>query len=223
MKSIFQTLPPMKLFEKIKSLCKELEGEFDQITDERKLLLLDLRGFFERKFAERQLAKAIVICTHNSRRSHLGQLWLSVAATYYDLPKIETFSGGTEATAFNPRAVQAARKAGFEIETSTLDASNPIYQIRWQEGMEPYEAFSKKYDVAPNPTDDFAAIMVCNSADAECPFVPGASFRIALPFDDPKAFDDTDLEGAKYMERLRQIGREFLWVMSEDLKIKGAN
>lgn len=81
--------------------------------------------------------------------------------------------------------------------------------------MESYQAFSKKYDENPNPTKDFAAIMVCNSADAECPFVPGASFRIALPFADPKAFDDTDLEAAKYNERLRQIGREILWMMSE--------
>lgn len=205
----------MELFENIRSLCKELEGEFDQITDERKLLLLDLRAFFERKFKVNQLAKAIVICTHNSRRSHLGQLWLSVATAYYNLPKIETFSGGTEATAFNPRAVKAAQKAGFEIESSTLDSTNPNYQIRWNKDMSPYVAFSKKYDAAPNPTEDFAAIMVCTSADEGCPLVAGASFRIALPFDDPKAFDDTDLEAAKYMERLRQIGREILWVMSE--------
>ena len=45
-----------------------------------------------------------------------------------------------------------------------------------------------------------------------CPIVAGADFRIALPFEDPKAFDDTPLESEKYTERCRQIGREMLYV-----------
>lgn len=202
------------MFKEIKSLCEELEKEFSQITLERKKHLLALSLFFKKKFEAEEKAKAIVICTHNSRRSHLGQLWLSVAAEYYGFPKIETFSGGTEATAFNPRAVTATQKAGFKIEANDPKVTNPIYSVSWNTEMNPYKAFSKKFDDAPNPTTDFAAIMVCTSADEGCPFVSGNTFRIALPYDDPKAFDDTDLESEKYMERLRQIGREILWMFS---------
>lgn len=204
----------MKLFKKIESLCIDLEKEFDHIPKKRKEELAELRGFFKNKFEANEVAKAIVICTHNSRRSHIGQLWLMIASAYYDLPKVESYSGGTEATAFNPRAVQASKKAGLKVKTDNPNSSNPIYQIRWAIGMKPYLAFSKKYESAPNPKADFGAIMVCNSAAEACPIVRGASFRLALPYEDPKAFDDTPLESEKYMERFRQIGRDVLWMFS---------
>ena len=35
------------------------------------------------------------ICTHNSRRSHLGQIWAAIAGAYYNVD-VATFSGGTE-------------------------------------------------------------------------------------------------------------------------------
>ena len=207
----------MKLFKKIDTLCNELENEFDQIPKKRKKELIELRAFFKNKFEAKETAKAIVICTHNSRRSHMGQLWLMIASAFYNLPKVESYSGGTEATAFNPRAVKAVKKAGLKVETDNPNGSNPIYQIRWSRGMKPYLAFSKKYESAPNPKANFGAIMVCNSADEACPIVHGASFRLPLPYEDPKAFDDTPLEAAKYMERFRQIGRDVLW-MFEGLK-----
>ncbi|RMF04107.1 MAG: hypothetical protein D6772_01105 [Bacteroidetes bacterium] len=155
----------------------------------------------------------VVICTHNSRRSHMAQLWLAVAADYYRSPEIQTFSGGTEATAFNIRAVDAFRRLGFDI-TVKEESENPIYHISWKPGMKPYPAFSKKYDDYPNPKEQFAALMVCSQADEGCPVVTGCDFRLSLPFDDPKDFDGTDLETEKYDERLRQIGREMLFVLS---------
>lgn len=57
--------------------------------------------------------------------------------------------------------------------------------------------------------------MVCSSADKGCPIVFGCDFRLSLPYDDPKDFDDTDLEEEKYDERVRQIGREFLFSLSQ--------
>ncbi|EDP96903.1 hypothetical protein U8527_01155 [Kordia algicida OT-1] len=156
----------------------------------------------------------IVICTHNSRRSHLGQLWLALAADYYKLPTIETFSGGTEATLFHPNAIAAVKRVGFEVSIEA-QAKNPIYNIQWKANQEPYQAFSKRFEEAPNPTQEFAAIMVCTEADEGCPFVSGTDFRIALPFEDPKAFDGTPQEEEKYDERCRQIGTEMLYVMSK--------
>ncbi len=203
-----------KIFNPIKSLCKELESQFDQIPLERKMELGLLSQYLEEKYLKEQTPRLIMICTHNSRRSHLGQIWLAVAADYYGLPKLETFSGGTEATAFNPRAVRAMKALGFEIESEDK-IENKQYAIRWQDDMEPYVAFSKKYDDSPNPTEAFGAIMVCNSADEACPVVFGSDFRLSLPYHDPKAFDDTDQEVEKYDERARQIGREMLFVLQQ--------
>jgi len=204
------------LLEKITTACAKLEKEFTLISAERKRQLYRLSEYFTHKFQHQQTPKIIVICTHNSRRSHLGQIWLAVAATYYNLPKIETFSGGTEATAFNIRAVKALQEIGFEIDTKeNISPNNPIYEVNWLAEAVPYRAFSKKYSDAANPSNDFTALMVCTSADKGCPIVSGADFRVALPFDDPKAFDDTPLEAAKYTERAYQIGREMLYVLSQ--------
>ena len=53
--------------------------------------------------------------------------------------------------------------------------------------------------------------MVCSDADEACPFVPGAELRLSMPYDDPKAFDGTPMEEAKYDERSRQIAREMFF------------
>ncbi len=203
------------MIKEVENICQQLEKEFSLIPDKRKRILRKLRKYISHKFQDQQTPQLVVICTHNSRRSHLGQIWLAVGGHYYGLPPLKTFSGGTEATAFNIRAVNAMKKLGFDITTKTQKSpDNPIYQINWLKEETPYVAFSKKYDTPPNPAKDFGAIMVCTSADKGCPIVAGADFRLALPFDDPKAFDETPLESAKYTERSRQIGREMLYVLS---------
>lgn len=202
------------LFPEIEKFSRELINDFKSISEERKVQLRTLSSYLSSKWRKSETPKIIVICTHNSRRSHLGQLWLSVGASYYGLPTIETYSGGTEATAFHPNAVNAIRRVGFKAETNQPSASNPVYHISWEKGMKPYQAFSTRFDEEPNPTKDFAAIMVCSEADQGCPFVLGCDFRLSLPFDDPKAFDDTSLQDSKYDERCKQIGTEMLYVMS---------
>lgn len=203
------------LFKNISNFCKSLEKEFGLIPPLRKEKLSALAQYFSGKFGNDEIPKAIVICTHNSRRSHLGQVWLAAGAEYYQLPKIQTFSGGTEATAFNSKALEALARVGFEICSADLNVTNPVYKISWSENMIPYQAFSKKYEDAPNPKEKFAAIMVCSEADADCPFVLGCDFRLSLPFDDPKDFDGTEMESQKYDERCRQIGREMLFVLKQ--------
>lgn len=204
----------MELFDPILSFCEELKTEFSLIPRKRQKELAALATYFQKKYESGETPQAIVICTHNSRRSHLGQIWISVAADYFGLPKIETFSGGTEATAFNPRAVAAMRRIGFDITSKNIESENPTYSLKWKKEMLPYTAFSKKYDDVSNPESHFAAIMVCSQADEGCPVVIGTDFRLSLPYDDPKAFDGTDLESEKYDERAHQIGREMLFCMS---------
>ena len=46
-------------------------------------------------------------------------------------------------------------------------------------------------------------------------FVEGADFRMALPFEDPKKFDNTPVERDQYDERCRQIARECFYIMSQ--------
>lgn len=196
-------------------LCQALEQEFDDITIERKLKLIELSDYIISRKNEEEIARLVVICTHNSRRSHMGQIWAQVAADYYGISKIKTFSGGIEATALNPRAVSAFKKVGFDVNSIKNDDDNHRYELRWSEDMEAYQAFSKRYGDTSNPSEKFAAIMVCTSADEGCPIITGCDFRLSLPYEDPKAYDDKGLETEMYDERLRQIGRDMLFCFSQ--------
>ena len=188
-------------------------GEAGRISEERRTALGDLAGFVRSQITTGEPARLIFICTHNSRRSHMAQIWAQTAAAYFDLPGVETYSGGTEATAFNPRAVAAMQRAGVRVE-AVSDRANPIYEIRFGDGADPMRAVSKVYDQPPNPSAGFAAVMTCSQADAACPLVLGAAERFTITYEDPKAFDDTDREAAAYDERCRQIAREMLFVFS---------
>lgn len=145
------------------------------------------------------------ICTENSRRSHISQLWAAVMAHHFNLP-IKTFSGGTKATAINPRTVAAMQRAGFDLTAG--EGENPKHQFTFAEGAAPIVAFSKVFDAPENPQKDFFALMVCGHADANCPFIPTAKQRFAFTFDDPKVNDDTPLEAATYDERVAEIGTQ---------------
>lgn len=202
------------LFPSLQGTVDRLIGEFDQISPDRKKLLQELADFVKEKLGADQKSLLNFICTHNSRRSHIAQLWAQAAAYYYNIPNVECFSGGTEATAFNPRAVSGIQNAGFKI-TEVKPGNNPKYEVQFSNAAPAVLAFSKKYDDPFNPNKNFAAIMTCSHADENCPIVSGASMRIAVTYDDPKDFDGTSREEAMYKERTLQIGREMLFAFSK--------
>ncbi|WP_020569704.1 arsenate-mycothiol transferase ArsC [Neolewinella persica] len=187
-----------------------LEQGFADIPEQRRQRLAQLADYATNRAG--QPVRLNFICTHNSRRSHLGMIWAAVAAAHYGLENVHTYSGGTEATAFNPRAVAALKRAGFRIVSPGGD--NPHYRVSFAEGELPLACFSKVYNHPDNPQQDFAAIMTCSDADENCPLISGASFRLPLTYEDPKVADDTPQEGERYDERVAQIGREMLYAFS---------
>lgn len=192
---------------------KNIIGSFDQIPESRKLILQRITAFLEKKTHEKEPARFVFVCTHNSRRSHMSQLWAQTAANYYNIPDVHCFSGGTEETAFNPRSVKALQKAGFEI-TQVSQGNNPVYEVRMDNQQNPILAFSKKFSHESNPQAEFCAVMTCTDADEACPFVPGAEVRISLPYKDPKISDDTSLESETYEARSLEIAREIFYAFS---------
>ena len=163
---------------------------------------------------EERTAKLIYICTHNSRRSHFGQIWSKVAATYYGFNNVQSYSGGTEATAFNPNAIKAMETLGF-IVRKAKETTNPMYSVQFDDINTPVVCFSKKYDDELNPKQGFCAVMTCMEADGACPYIKGAQVRVATPYIDPKAFDGTPQQDAMYLERSKQIATESLYVFSQ--------
>ncbi len=201
------------MFQPIKERCTTLANNFKEIPAERKLLLEKIADYVKTKQANNKTVNLIYVCTHNSRRSHLGQVWAAVAAAYYGVGNVFTFSGGTEATAFNPNAIAALTAAGFIVK-KTDESNNPVYEVLFADDKFT-TCFSKVYNHEANPTQNFAAVMTCSDADENCPFIPGCDLRIGTTYNDPKAFDNTILQNEKYTERSNQIGMECLYVFSK--------
>ncbi|MGB5694153.1 MAG: hypothetical protein WBM46_00740 [Polyangiales bacterium] len=182
------------------------------IPEERKGLLEEVAAFVSSRREAGEVPALTFICTHNSRRSQMGQLWAAAAAAHFGVDRVRTFSAGTEVTAFHQGARAAMERAGFVIEHA--DGGNPRYQVSYAKGGPVVECFSKTYDDPANPTEGIAAIMTCSEADLACPAVSGAELRVSLPYDDPKNADGTPNEETAYDARCLQIATEMLYLFS---------
>lgn len=206
-------LDTKKMFPQIKAFVENAINDFDAISQERKNVLKKLSQFVQSKVDANEKIALVYICTHNSRRSHFGQIWAKVAAYHYGFTHIETYSGGTEATAFNPNAIASIGSTGFQI-TATGDVKNPHYHVVFDENGAEVLCFSKRYDDDTNPKTNFAAVMTCTDADGNCPVILGASLRVSTPYVDPKKADGTPEQEATYDARSKQIATECLYVFS---------
>nr|WP_105472309.1 protein-tyrosine-phosphatase [Jejuia pallidilutea] len=200
------------LFSEIEVLIKTLNPE--SIKSERKTILKPLIDFIQKKVSNHKDIRINFICTHNSRRSHLSQVWAQTMAHYFNIKNVYCYSGGTEATALFPMAAKTLQNSGFKTKTIS-EGNNPIYSIKYTDNAHPIIGFSKTLDDDFNPKTEFAAIMTCDSANEACPFVSGAEQRIPITFKDPKAFDDTSQQAEKYNERSLQIATELFYVFSQ--------
>lgn len=185
-----------------------------EISPERKNILTPLVDFIQKKVDEKKEIRINFICTHNSRRSHLAQIWAQTAGAYYHIPGLACYSGGTEETALFPKVAETLIGQGFSI-TKISDSENPVYAIKYSENSHSVIGFSKKYDSSFNPVQEFAAVMTCSQADGGCPFIAGAEKRIPITFEDPKISDGTLEQARIYQERSLEIGAEMLYVFSQ--------
>ncbi len=183
----------------------------ESITEERKLVLQPLVEYIQNKKNNNETIRLNFICTHNSRRSHLSQIWAQTMAHFFRVKNIDCYSGGTEATALFPKVAETLIIQGFQIQQLS-ENTNPLYAIKFAENESAVICFSKKYNDKFNPKNNFGAIMTCNNADEGCPIVNGAEARFPIKYDDPKAFDGTDLQNEKYAERSLEISQEMWWV-----------
>ncbi|MBX3423331.1 MAG: protein-tyrosine-phosphatase [Pirellulaceae bacterium] len=206
--------PANSIYPELARYLNERVTEFEAIPSDRKAELAKVSDYVRDRLAKSEPAKLTFICTHNSRRSHLSQIWAQVAAAFYGLNGVETFSGGTEATAFNPRAVAAMQRCGLKIVADDSAATNPRYSVYTSDSATPQVCFSKAYGDPPNPSKGYCAVMTCSQADDACPLVIGCDLRIPIRYEDPKVAEDTEFEAQRYDERSAQICSEMLYMMS---------
>ena len=201
-----------KIFDQIDQAISILST--DNISEERKEILQPLADYIQSKTDAQQPIRINFICTHNSRRSHLSQVWAQTMAFYFNIKNVQCYSGGTESTALFPMVAETLKNTGFQIETIS-EGKNPIYSIKYADNEPAVIGFSKKLDDAFNPKSEFAAVMTCSQADGGCPFIAGAEKRIPITFEDPKAFDNTPQQAEKYQERSFQIATELMYIFAQ--------
>ena len=200
------------MFPKLSKTIEELN--ISSILEERKQILQTLIDYIHQKVESSGAINLNFICTHNSRRSHLSQIWAQTMASFYNIHNVSCYSGGTEATAMFPMVAKTLSKQGFIVK-SLSEGKNPVYSIKFSENEHPVICFSKTFDDEFNPKSEFAAIMTCSHADENCPIVLGCEKRIPITFEDPKAFDGTPQQAEKYLERSIQIATELKYVFSK--------
>jgi len=199
-----------KTFKKIEDAIEVLDVE--SISKNRIEKLQPLIEYIQSKVGKEEI-RLTFICTHNSRRSHLSQVWAQTMAHHFGISNLFCYSGGTEATALFPMAAKTLESQGFEVN-GLSEGENPLYSIKFAENAHPVIGFSKKYDDPFNPKSGFVAIMTCSQADEGCPFIAGAEKRIPITYEDPKEFDNTPQQAEKYLERNIQIATELFYVFS---------
>ena len=212
---IQDVVKPFKSIKMYKNLVETINNvtTFQNISEERKNILRPLIDFVQQKVNNSQEISINFICTHNSRRSHLSQVWAQVAAAYYTIPNVHCYSGGTEETALFPKVAETLTHQGLSI-FKIADTDNPVYAIKYSDNSLPIVGFSKKYDSPFNPVSAFVAIMTCSQADGGCPFIAGAEKRIPITFEDPKISDNTQEQSKVYADRSLQIATEMFYVFS---------
>lgn len=194
---------------KIREIIAQLSTE--RISEERKIILQPLIQFISSKLSKNEEVRLNFICTHNSRRSHLSQIWAQTMAYYYHIENVFCYSGGTEATAMFPKVAETLTNQGFEI-LKLSETENPAYAVKFAENEHAVICFSKKYDDDFNPKSTFAAILTCDSADENCPIVYGAEARIPIKYEDPKKSDGTPEMNVTYFNRSLEIATEMKFI-----------
>ncbi len=186
------------------------------ISEDRKVILKPLINYIQLKAQLNEAIRLNFICTHNSRRSHLSQIWAQTSAYYFNINNVYSYSGGTETTEIFPKIIETFTKQGFEVEKLS-EGFNPVFAVKYAKNEPAIICFSKIYNDHFNPKSNFAAIVTCNSANENCPLVFGADLRIPIMYNDPKEFDGTEMMDVKYFERSLEIAQE-MWYVFKSIK-----
>lgn len=200
-----------RLYPQLEQYLSLRTEELGSLAEERKPLLAAIVNYLREQQKAHHPLQLVFVCTHNSRRSMLAQLWAQTAAHVTGIKNLKSFSCGSEATALHPNTVAAMRRAGFKV-VATMDGHNPIYNASFSPAAPSLLLYSKTAEKAMLPKGHFAAVMVCQQDAESCPLIREADRRFPLPYEDPGRADGTAQADEAYDAVCRQIATEMLWL-----------
>lgn len=210
----FCTGKEVRLFnEDLMKYCGSVEAEFNHIPDSSKMKLIEAGKYIISRLEEGNEARISFVCEHNSRMSHLGQIWTRMATLYYEIENIESFSGGTTPTYVNHRILNALDHTGFKISETGMAGHGPKYLLDSGNPENAFEIFSKRYDHHMNPDTAYIAVSLCYNTEECCPISGGADLQLSMPYEDLQPWDNTPSESVRYDEQCRIIARDMFYMI----------
>jgi hypothetical protein len=196
------------------SYCQSLQDEFVNVPDSTGKMLKEAGTYIIDHLNSGRETSISFVCEHNSRKSHLGQVWTQMAAQYYGIDSVICYSGGTTPTYVNQRIIKALENTGFQISEKGIAGEGPIYYLNYNKPSQGFEIFSKRYDHAMNPDTNYIAISLCYNPEECCPITGGADEQLTIPYPDLQPYDNTPLETKMYDEQCRMIARDMFFMMN---------
>tara|TARA_B100001079_G_scaffold142196_1_gene121790 strand:+ start:344 stop:916 length:573 start_codon:yes stop_codon:yes gene_type:complete len=141
----------------------------------------------------------VFLCTHNSRRSQLCQVWGSILSKIYNID-LKFNSAGTEKTEVHKTIFYCFSNVGIEIKDSKIfygDLSLSLHSKVLEEIQ----------------SDKFISIMTCSDAEKSCPSDSRSIRNISMIYQDPKIFDDTEKEREEYSKTSKLIAEELNYII----------
>ena len=117
----------------------------------------------------------IFLCTHNSRRSQLCQIWGYILAKIYKVDLIFN-SAGSEKTEVHENIFYCLSYLGIKAENNKVIFKDLIINLHSKTLNEIKE-------------DKFIAIMTCSDTEKSCPTDPRSIKNIKMFYEDPKKFE----------------------------------
>ena len=129
------------------------------------------------------MLKVLFLCTENACRSQMAEGLVN----HFLAGKVEAFSAGVAPKVVNPRAIRVMAELGIDI---SRHRAKPVSEFAGQQ-----------FDLA---------ITLCDSAQQQCPFFPGAALMLHAGFPDPGRAQGTEEEIMAVFRRVRDEMREKL-------------
>ena len=141
----------------------------------------------------------VFLCTHNSRRSQICEVWGSIFSLIYK-KEILINSAGTIKTSVHKEIFNVLKKCGVSVnENEEIAFKNLLIKLK-----------SKTLDQID--AKKFIAIMTCSDAEKSCPIDSRSVKNINMFFKDPKVYDNTKYMEEEYLKTNSNIAEELNYI-----------
>ncbi len=143
----------------------------------------------------------VFLCTHNSRRSQLCQIWGSILSKIYKID-LNFHSAGSEKTEVHKNIFYCLSNAGVKVGDNKIHFEDLTINLR-----------SKR--LGEIKAKKFIAIMTCSDAEKSCPTDPRSIKNIKIIYEDPKIFDNSEREKEEYYKTSKSIAEDLNYIIKK--------